>query len=725
MADVDVPPVDADAAAEFVARHFGPPSVMAFRAGRCLHPPLPTTEAARAFIAAHPGDDIYFALADRRDASVGKPAKADCVGSRWAWVDLDPPKGLTDPAGLDEWRAAQMAALEASGLPRPPILIASGRGLWAFWRLTRRVPPDEAEAINRALANRLGADHCHNIDRVARVPFTRNSKTGALATVLRDEPGAIAPEALPHAELPGAVQAGASAQPPTIGARLTSLDELDQWAVPDRVRVILAHGRDPDNPKEGDDSRSAWLFDATCQLVRCGVPDGTIMAVLTDPDLGISASVLDKRASAKRYAARQIERARMALALEEADFQRGEKGAPFANQHNIRLALARLGVTVSYDEFQDRLLVDGQPEIGPVLEDTAMTRLWLLTEDRFGFRPGKEFFWDVVSDAARRNAFHPVRDYLTNLAWDGTSRLDTWLSVYGGAEDTPYSRAVGSLMLIAAARRVREPGCKFDEMVVLESEQGKDKSSALTVLAVQDHWFTDDMPLNVDSKVTIERLSGRWIVEAAELSGMRKGDVEHLKALLSRRVDRARAAYGRLVREVPRQSIIVGTTNSDRYLKDVTGNRRFWPVRVGTFDLEGLRRDRDQLWAEAAAREATGESIRLDRALWSDAAAQQEARHVEDPFVLTLGRYLGDQTGKLRAVDVWDLLGIPVGQQTQDHNARLGEAMRILGWDRAKLRFGGPRPQWCYARGSKAERERELSVLRGDDGILRVVSVPF
>ncbi|WP_156441665.1 primase-helicase family protein [Sphingomonas sp. CCH16-B10] len=310
MADVELPAIDASAAAEFVSRNFGPPSVMAFRAGRCLNPSLPTTDAARAFIAAHHGDDLYFAIAERRDAVVGKPAKADCIGARWAWVDLDPPKGLTDPAALEGWRAEQIEALAASDLPRPPVVINSGRGLWALWRLTRRVDPDEAEAINRALAATLGADHCHNIDRVARVPFTRNSKTGALATVLRDEPDAIAPEVLPHASPSVAGGAGAPEPPPTIGARLASLDELDRWAVPDRVRVILNHGRDPDNPKDGDDSRSAWLFDAVCQLVRCEVPDSTIMAILTDPDLGISASVLDKRGGAERYAARQIERAR-------------------------------------------------------------------------------------------------------------------------------------------------------------------------------------------------------------------------------------------------------------------------------------------------------------------------------------------------------------------------------------------------------------------------------
>lgn len=385
--------------------------------------------------------------------------------------------------------------------------------------------------------------------------------------------------------------------------------------------------------------------------------------------------------------------------------------------------MARLGVTVSYDEFQDRLLVAGLPECGDVLSDAAMTRLWLLTDERFGFRPAKEFFWDVVADAARRNTFHPVRDYLSGLQWDCTSRIDTWLTAYGGAADSTYSRAVGALMLVAAVRRIRQPGCKFDEMVVLESEQGKDKSSALALLAIRDEWFTDDMPLNADSKVVIERLAGRWIVEAGELKGMRKGDVEGLKAFLSRRVDRARAAYARLTQEVPRQCILVGTTNSQRYLRDGTGNRRFWPVAVGTFDLEALRRDRDQLWAEAAAREATGVSIRLDRALWAEAAEEQEARRIEDPFVVTLGAILGQQGGKLRAADAWDLLGIPAGMQTQDQNARFGEAMRELGWERTKLRFGAPDPEWAYAKGDVGERQRRVEIVRDTDG--QPSRVPF
>ena len=170
-------------------------------------------------------------------------------------------------------------------------------------------------------------------------------------------------------------------------------------------------------------------------------------------------------------------------------------------------------------------------------------------------------------------------EYLDRLTWDGVSRLDKWLSTYAGVESTEYTDAIGALMLIAAVRRIRHPGCKFDEMPVLESDQGKEKSTALRIMAVNDDWFSDDVPLNDDGKRVIEALRGRWFVEAAELNGMRKGEVEHLKAFLSRSEDRARMSYDCLCTEVKRQCVIIGTTNSSEYLRDSTGNRRFWPVK--------------------------------------------------------------------------------------------------------------------------------------------------
>lgn len=368
-------------------------------------------------------------------------------------------------------------------------------------------------------------------------------------------------------------------------------------------------------------------------------------------------------------------------------------------QANIRLALAKMGVQVRYDQFRDRISVKNLPGMGPTLDDSVVTRLWLDCASRFRFLPTREFFLAVVEDTARRNAFHPVRDYLAGLIWDGERRIDSWLPAYGGAPDTPYVRAVGALIFVAAVRRVRQPGCKFDEMPVFEGDQGTDKSSALEALAVHSEWFSDDLPLNVEGKRVVEAIGGRWIVEAAELSGMKQRDVEGLKALLSRNTDHARMSYARIASDFPRQCIFVGTTNNANYLKDGTGNRRYWPVSISRFDLPALRRDRDQLWAEAAAREAAGASIRLDPALWAAAASEQRQRVTEDPFVYLIEPVLGRIEGKIRTADLWALLQIPKGQQTQTSNARLGDVMKQLGWKKDRLRFGGDTPEYCYVKG--------------------------
>jgi predicted P-loop ATPase len=297
-------------------------------------------------------------------------------------------------------------------------------------------------------------------------------------------------------------------------------------------------------------------------------------------------------------------------------------------------------------------------------------------------------FYTVVQDNARLNSFHSVRDYLDNLKWDGVERIDKWLTTYGEAQSSEYADAVGALMLVAAVHRIRKPGCKFDEMMVLENEeQGTNKSSALAIMAVQEEWFSDDLPLNLEGKRIIESLQGRWIVEAAELSGMKRADIEHLKAFLSRQWDRARLAYARLPSEVPRQSIIVGTTNSSEYLRDLTGNRRFWPLRVGRFNLEALKRDRDQLWAEAAAREATGVSIRLQPELWPKAKAEQEQRLTQDPYYEKLLDVLADEQGKISSEQVWEILEMRTDHRGQDQSRRVSAAMHALGWRRTKTRL--------------------------------------
>jgi predicted P-loop ATPase len=227
-------------------------------------------------------------------------------------------------------------------------------------------------------------------------------------------------------------------------------------------------------------------------------------------------------------------------------------------------------------------------------------------------------------------------------------------------------------------------------------------------LAVRPEWFSDDLPLNADSKKTIERLRGRWIVEAAELKGMRYGDIEHLKAFLSRSVDRARMSYDRANTELRRQCVIIGTTNHEKFLRDQTGNRRFWPVHDVQFDLEKLKQDRDQLWAEAAAREAEGASIRLSKELWDKASQQQEEHTISEPWIEVIQHVLGNLKGKLLSEDAWLLVGMSADKRTQAHNERLGMAMRVCGWSRTKRRFGKLGVRWGYVP-SDAEEGTTLS----------------
>lgn len=216
-----------------------------------------------------------------------------------------------------------------------------------------------------------------------------------------------------------------------------------------------------------------------------------------------------------------------------------------------------------------------------------------------------------------------VTDYLAALAWDGTPRLDRWLIDCAGAEDTPHVRAMSRAMLVAAVRRARHPGCRFVQMPVLTGPQGCGKSSALRMLAVEDAWFTDQVPIgSEDVRQIIEATQGKWIVEACELERLFRvihdihdendendeKDQAWLKSFLARSSEAL--PYQREHTRVPRQFVVFGTTGADTYLQG-TGDRRFWPVVVRRFDLTLLVKIRDQLWAEAGIAEAAGESIDL------------------------------------------------------------------------------------------------------------------
>lgn len=382
-----------------------------------------------------------------------------------------------------------------------------------------------------------------------------------------------------------------------------------------------------------------------------------------------------------------------------------EHGKPIDSQANIKLALRKLGVTIRFDAFGDREVIDGVE-----MDDVAYNKLRMTIDEKFDLRIGKEFFYDMISNHARDNIYNPVVDYLAKVRWDGKRRNCRWLTTYAGASDTPYTRAVGEIVLIAAVRRARQPGCKFDEMLILEGEQGKNKSAALRILAKNPEWFCDDLPLGADTKKIMEQIRGIWIVEAPELVGLSKADVNALKSMVARQIDMTRMAYGRKRVSRLRQFILIGTTNEmDDYLRDRTGARRFWPVSIVEFDLEALRRDVDQLWAEAAHAESAGASIRLDPSLYGAAAIEQEARRAHDAIEIQLASALGDYTGRIPTVEVWRILGIDNRPLTSDEMSRLGSAMRKIGWERERFMENGANG-YAYAKGVADERKRWLTV---------------
>ncbi len=406
------------------------------------------------------------------------------------------------------------------------------------------------------------------------------------------------------------------------------------------------------------------------------------------------------------------------------------------NQENIRRAIEQLGHVLSYDEFADKLMIDGKP-----MEDRETNGILTRIEIDFRFQPPEQYFERIVKFLAWQRPSHPVKDYLASLKWDGISRIDRWLIDAAEVKDSPYARAVSAIMLIAAVRRIKKPGTKYDEMVVWESSmQGTDKSSAAQALCPRHEWFSDDLPLNLKSQQLIESTLGKWIIEASDLAGKRKTEIEQLKAMLSRQVDGpARMAYAHFPVERPRHFIIVGTTNSTAYLTDPTGARRFWPLAVKRFHVKWILEHRDQLWAEACVREEAGESIRLSEELWPEATEHQEARREIDPWEGVLRNALlfvemsSDGKRRVTTDSLWDALGIATDKRDRYGSLRITDIMQRLGFKRTRVRPKGGEVQggfvqWDVDKLALVDDGEELSLEREELSLGREVGaddVPF
>ena len=353
---------------------------------------------------------------------------------------------------------------------------------------------------------------------------------------------------------------------------------------------------------------------------------------------------------------------------------------------DVKRVLAQAGIHLMYNTFVDRpsVIVDGGQE--HYLGDLDRAKIVIAVHDA-KLKVHGPILDACIMDIAHSSTYHPVQDYLNNQKWDGTPRIDTWLIDYMGADDTPLVRAVGAIVLIAAVRRVRQPGCKFDECLVMVGKEGVGKSE--TIKALGGEWFSDSLPLGADPKITVERTEGVWLCESAELVGNTPTKIAEIKAFLSRQIDGPyRKAYGRESDVRKRQFIPIATTNDSVFLHSVTGDRRFWPIKVYTGMHEKVMVDRNQLWAKAAQRERLGESIRLVPDLWDAAYEEQEKYRAEDPWETKLRQLSGPTISLL---NIWGHLGIPADRQHGKDAQRIAGIMTKMGYLKSRKLMNGVR----------------------------------
>lgn len=372
---------------------------------------------------------------------------------------------------------------------------------------------------------------------------------------------------------------------------------------------------------------------------------------------------------------------------------RPESGAPRAHVLNAMLVFQHApewdGV-IGLNEFTGEITVCAPP---PYSQERH--RAWRDTDDtntaawmqKHGLNVSPSIVGQAVQAHSETNKFHPVREYLRNLQWDGDQRIDFWLTEFLGVPYNDYTSQVGRKWLISAVARVMRPGCKADHMLLLEGPQGIGKSTVLKELA-SEQWFTDQMP-DIDTKDAQLQTIGSWIIEWGELDVLNRAESNAVKAFLTRTSERFRRPYGKNVEEFPRQCVFAGTSNKDEHFEDETGNRRFWPVFCTRADFQGVAKMRDQLWAEAYQMYMDGHRWWLDSADVIEQAKTEQAQRVRlDPW----HQKIADLTAMISEVaveEVLEKLDIHKAQWNQSMRQRVGKTLRGLGFEPKLVKRNG------------------------------------
>lgn len=344
--------------------------------------------------------------------------------------------------------------------------------------------------------------------------------------------------------------------------------------------------------------------------------------------------------------------------------------------------LPELGLTVRWNDLAQRAEWHGKP-----LEDTDFIDIRLILENQ-NFEPMVSDIMPAVLRHARENSYHPVREYLKSLKWDGVPRLDHWLQMCLGAADTPFNRLAGRKTLIAAVARAFKPGCKVDTVLVLEGPQGIKKSSAIAKL-FGENWTAESVNLFDQHNKMVMSMMGAWCVELAEFIAITKRDTNMVKGMLSMRIDKVVLPYAKLASEHPRQCIFFGTINpgDSGYLTDGTGNRRYWPVEVVKADLHRIEERRDQIWAEATKAFFADEPWWFEHedqaALAENAAADREKTDIWDEVLAE--KIHRDSIRSLTLSGALQALGVPTDRMDDRARDRVAASLRRLGFATSKV----------------------------------------
>jgi len=379
----------------------------------------------------------------------------------------------------------------------------------------------------------------------------------------------------------------------------------------------------------------------------------------------------------------------------------GKTGNYLPSTHNLYLIFTKnpmLNGVLRYDEFKNRIdVTKNSVKITPGrFTDTNEAELLHYLSREFGIEANSRVFSSALITSAKENKFHEVRDFLNGLRgkWDENERLkDFIVNAYSPEKsiDPEYLSLIGTKFLIGAVARPMKPGCKVDNLLILEGPQGIKKSTSINELF---YGYVNDMLSHIGDKDSLMALIGQWVIEIAELQGFSQSEDTKLKSFFSTSVDNYRPAYGRSVEAFERQCVFIGTTNQTEYFKDHTGNRRYWPVRCTTVNLQYIKENREQLFAEALHRYENNEKW------WPETKRENDLLRVEQDKRLRIDpwQYLIEDFVTKRSFD-WiqgneiliDCIGkSPQTIQKTADQMRIGAIMQSMGWENKLKRIDVP-----------------------------------